>query len=203
MNVSDAPVQFNHKFTFIWHTTWIKPCEKCLRLNGKSWQGQTLYQHVLWDDFEGPIWDLDNDLPLTHPNCKCILEVQYDATLEELLKIEPSGFEDFQIMTSNIKEMEKDIEDFERSLERANGRLENTRAQLITYMMLLRRMHLPPDVERFISVMIRARMTAEMATRSAYLMMAASGPMGWLMAIASAGVAVIGVSDIAMDLGGT
>lgn len=196
------PVKFDHRFRFTWHTTWMEPCPKCRRLNGRVWEGQDLYQHVLWDQFEGDIWDLDNDMPLTHPNCKCVLEVEYTASLEELLKIEPSGYEDFQIMTSNIQEMKRDLDDFDKALNRASDRIENTRSALITYMLLLRKMHLPPDVEKAISILVRARMVAEQATRAAYLLMAASGPWGWALAVATAGVAVIGTSDIIMDLGG-
>ncbi len=113
-------------------------------------------------------------------------------------------------MTSNIKEMKADIKDFENDLNRASSKIENSRAQLITYLMLLQRAGLPPEVEKAISILVRARMTAEMATRAMYLMMAASGPMGWALALASGGVAVMGgmgiaqsTQDLAMDIGGT
>jgi len=195
-------VKFDHRFTFIWHTSWQEPCPICRWLNGTVFTDQSLYQHVLFHPIVGALWDLDNDVPLVHPNCKCYLEVQYESTLEELLGLEPSGYEEFNIMTSNIKEMKRDIEDFEKSLANAESRIENTRSQLITYMLLLRRMNLPPDVNKFISIMIRARMVSEQAVRAAYLLMAASGPWGWAMAIATAGVATLGTADIIMDLGG-
>jgi hypothetical protein len=211
--MSESPIVFNHQFRFIWHTHWshIEDInEICSRLDGQVFTTQSLYQNILYDPIWGDLWDLENDVPLTHPNCKCHLEVIYDSTLEELLKIEPDGYEDFKIMTSNIKEMKADVEDFERSLDRANNKIENTRAQLITYLILLQKAGLPPEVDKAINIIVRARMTAEQATRALYLLMAASGPEGWLMALASASVAAIGAvgtasatQDMVMNLGGT
>lgn len=194
--------QFNHKFTFTWYTTWMEPCEKCKSLNGRTFTDQDLYEHTLWDPIYGDLWDLDNDYPLIHPNCKCILEVEYTATLDELLGLQSSEFEEFGIMSSNIKEMKAEVSDFDRDLQRAQGRIESTRAQLISYMLLLNRLGLPPQIDRAISWLVRFRMTAESASRAAYLLMAASGPYGWGMAIASTGVALIGGISLASDLTG-
>jgi hypothetical protein len=63
------------KFIFTWITVGGCPCKKCLSLNGKTWADQSIYNPVLVDDLWGPIWDLQNDLPLTHPHCQCFLEV--------------------------------------------------------------------------------------------------------------------------------
>jgi len=183
----------------------LNPCPKCQRLNGRIWDNQSLYQHVLWDEIEGDLWDLDNDVSLAHPNCKCILEVQYTASLEELLNLEGSEFEAFKIMTSNIKEMKSEVQDFERDLERAQSRIENTRMQLITYMLLLQRLGLPPEAEKAISLLVRTRMTAEASARALYLLQAATlagGPVAWGMALASTGVALLGYTGIVMALGG-
>jgi hypothetical protein len=228
--------QFNHQFSFVWHVTSLKPCsEKCANLADRIFTNQNLYQHTLWDTIYGDIWDLDSDESLTHPHCKCYLEVRYESTLDELLspsKIETfnrggesvsvarstatgrfvaiNPFQAFGIMTSNIKEMKAEIADFDRDLQRAQNRIENTRAQLISYLLLLQKAGLPPEVDKAISILVRARMTAEQTTRAFYLLMAASGPMGWAMALASSGVALIGAygvaastQDLAMDIGGT
>jgi hypothetical protein len=226
--------QFNHQFSFTFHTSWMEPCKKCQALNGRTWHGNELFQGVIYDPIWGDVWDLESDFPLTHPNCKCYLEVTYEATLEELLhpsKIETfnrSGssvtvardietgqfaainpFQEFGIMTSNIKEMKADINAFEQDLGRAQNRLSNTRMELITYMQLLQRMGLPPQVEKAISIMVKARMTSEQAVRALYALEAASisgGPAAWAFAIATTGVAVLGGYSTAasiMDLGGT
>ena len=199
--MSEEPFKFNHQFTFTFHTSWMEPCKKCQALNGKTFQGQDIFNGTVWDPIWGDIWDVENDLPLTHPNCKCYLDVQYESSLEELLHIKPDGFEEFKIMTSNIKEMKADIADFEQDLARVETRMENNRQQLITYLMLLNRLGLPPEAERAISVLIKFRMTAETAVRASYMLMAASGPWGWGTAIATTMVAVIGTTSIAMELG--
>jgi hypothetical protein len=206
------PMQFDHRFSFVWHTTWTEPCEKCRHLDGKVWTGQSLYQNILYDPFWGDIWDLNNDLPLTHTNCKCVLEVRYEATLEELLlnKTDKNGYEDFKIMTSNIKEMKADIAEFEKDLDRAQNKITNTRAMLLTYMELLRKAGLPPEVDKGLMILLRAKMVMDEARVAAYLLMAASGPLGWAMAAAQTGIVVAGVmstasatQDLVMDLGGT
>lgn len=210
--LAEDTFQFNHKYSFTWHTGWLEPCKKCASLDGQVFTDQDLFQHALYSPIWGDLWDLDNDLPLTHPNCKCYLDVQYDATLDELLlqKMDKSGYEDFKIMTSNIKEMKTEIADFERDLSRAQSRIENTKYQLLTYLTLLQRAGLPPDIEKAIGIIVRARMTIEQTQRALYLLLAASGPAGWLMALASAGVAVYGfgstvqaTQDLVMDIGGT
>lgn len=202
--------KFDHRFSFVWHTTWSEPCEKCLHLDGTTWDNVSLFDNILYDPIWGDIWDLNNDLPLTHPNCKCYLEVRYESSLEELLNIQPSKFEEFKIMTSNIKEMKEDIADFEKDLARAEGRIENVRAQLTAYLLLLQRAGLPPEIEKAISIIVRAKMTVEQTTRALYLLMAASGPWGWALAAATTGISLVGAygvaestRDLVMDLGGT
>jgi hypothetical protein len=224
--------QFNHHFKFVFHTTWIDACHVCAALDGQTFTDQDLFQHTLWSPIWGDIWDLDNDLPLTHPNCKCRLEVIYESTLDELLLPSKTDiitrnnatqtvardmrtgqftknvdvFQEFKIMSSNIKEMKAEIGAFERDLARAENRIENTKFQLMTYMQLLQKAGLPPDIERAINVLVRAKMTAEQAQRAIYLLMAASGPAGWAMALASLGITVIsgaGTMSAAMEIGGT
>jgi hypothetical protein len=223
----EGPIQFDHRFKFTFHTSWLEPCHKCRTLNGRTFEGTSIYAGVLWDAVWGDIWDIENDLPLTHPNCKCYLEVTYESTLDELLhpslietferggskvtvardiatgrftKINP--FQEFGIMTSNIKEMKAELADFDRDLARASNRIDNTKFQLMTYMTLLNQLGLPPEVDRVISILTRVRMTFELTTRSAYLLMAASGPLGWAMAGASMGISLVSAYGIAVDLGG-
>lgn len=223
---------FNHKFKFVWHTAWLEPCRKCASLDGQEFTNQDLYQHAIFSPIWGDIWDLDNDVPLTHPNCKCHLEVIYESTLDELLfpsktsTVQRKGasisvsrdvatgkftsnrdpFEEFKIMSSNIKEMKADIAQFDQDLARAEKRIENTKYQLMAYIQLLQKSGLPPDVDKAINVLVRAKMTADQASRSMYILMAASGPMGWAMALASLGITVIGAAgtaQTAMEIGGT
>lgn len=109
-------------------------------------------------------------------------------------------------MTSNIREMKEEIAGFEQDLARAQNRIENTKYQLLAYLQLLQKMGLPPDIEKAITIMVRAKMTTEQAQRALYLLMAASGPAGWAMALASLGITVAsatGTASAAMEIGGT
>lgn len=208
-----TPTQFSHKFKFTWHTNWDKPCRVCKSLNGKTFLGTSIYEGILYDPIWGNIWDIYNDTPLTHPHCKCYLEVTYEATLEELLKPSITGendpFKEFGIMTSNIKEMKQDIQDFERDLSKAQNRISNTKIELVTYMQLLHQAGLPPQIQKAIEIITKAKMTSEQATRAMYALLAASaagGPAAWAFAIATTGIAVLGAYSTAssvMDLGGT
>jgi hypothetical protein len=201
----EQPIQFDHRFKFTWHTAWMEPCRKCESLNGRTYEGTSIYAGALWDSIWGDIWDIENDLPLTHLNCKCYLEVTYESDLDELLNptlSKATAFKDFGIMTSNIKEMKTELAGFDRDLARASSRVENTKFQLMTYMTLLNQLGLPPEVDKVISLLTRVRMTFELTTRAAYLLMAASGPLGWAMAGASAGVSLMSAYSIAVELGG-
>jgi len=69
--MSEMPELFG--YVFIWQALG-DACPKCQRLNGREYHNQDLFQSYLEDPFEGPIWDLENDQPLTHHNCRCHLE---------------------------------------------------------------------------------------------------------------------------------
>jgi len=67
-------------YVFIWHSMIdARSCDKCRALNGRIYKGQDLFAPQLVDPEFGPIWDLDNDMPLTHPNCRCALEVRIES----------------------------------------------------------------------------------------------------------------------------
>jgi len=63
------------EYVFMWHAL-SDACPVCRGLNGREWRDQDIFQDVLWDPFYGDIWDLNRDIPLTHPNCRCQLEVR-------------------------------------------------------------------------------------------------------------------------------
>ena len=108
-------------------------------------------------------------------------------------------------MPSNVRELREDIQQFEKDLDRFDRRLDNTRLMLIQSMLLLRRMNLPPDIERAISSLIRARIVAEQWVRGIQMMQAAylmGGPMSWAFAALTLGIATLTMTDLAMDVGG-
>lgn len=109
-------------------------------------------------------------------------------------------------MSSNIREIRQEIRDFERDLANLDRRLSNTRLMLSQSLLLLRRLNLPPDINRAISALVRARLIAEQYARSLQLLQAAyltGGPLTWAFAAVTLGVATLTAVDLAMDVGGS
>lgn len=79
MSVPTNDVSDYITFTFMWHSL-SDACPQCANLNGRIWEGQSIYQDTLWDPIWGDIWDLNIDMSLTHGGtgvyCRCQLEVQ-------------------------------------------------------------------------------------------------------------------------------
>ena len=103
-------------------------------------------------------------------------------------------------MPSNIREVQDELAAFERDLHRIELKMDSNKQQLLTYLMLMQRLHLPPEGEAAIRIMLRVRMAAEQMYRSVLMLMAASGPGGWAMAIATGATAMITMSSVAADI---
>lgn len=103
-------------------------------------------------------------------------------------------------MSSNIREVQDDLAAFERDLHRVDLKTDNSKQQLLTYLMLLQRLHLPPEAEALINMLVRVRMVAEQTYRGLMMLMATSGPWGWGMGIATLGASVITMTSVASDL---
>lgn len=71
-------LQDNVRYIFKWNAL-TDACPKCRRLNQREWWDQDLFQNLLWDPYEGDIWDLDANMTLAHPNCRCQLAVRVEA----------------------------------------------------------------------------------------------------------------------------
>jgi len=69
-------------FTFTWHTASLNPCPKCRALDGHVWV-QTTLSGILSTE-EGPVYDLGDDVPLTHIDCKCFLQIDYDIDTSKI-----------------------------------------------------------------------------------------------------------------------
>jgi len=76
-------------FTYVFR--WIgiidsRTCPKCRRLIGREYRDQDLFQNVLWDPFEGDIFDLDQGISLAHGGgphfCLCTVVVEVQVNLE-------------------------------------------------------------------------------------------------------------------------
>lgn len=83
----------SNPFSYVFR--WIgvndrRTCPKCRRLIGRTWRDQDLFQNILWDPFEGDIFDLDRGVSLAHGRgphrCRCgvIVDVYFDITKTKL-----------------------------------------------------------------------------------------------------------------------
>lgn len=67
--------------------TWFanpNACRKCRALHGREYRGQDLFAAQLVDPQFGPIWDLNVDVSLAHPYCKCRLLVSVNVDLSAI-----------------------------------------------------------------------------------------------------------------------
>ena len=71
-------------YVFTWYTNPDAKDLKCRSLNGRQWRDQDLYAPFLFDVEWGPVWDLNSDTSLAHPNCRCRLEVEVVVDVERL-----------------------------------------------------------------------------------------------------------------------
>lgn len=69
-----------------WRTAHdAKTCILCRMLDGVTWRRQNIYEATLRSPYTGkPVWDLNTDEPLTHPNCRCKLEVDVKIDLDQI-----------------------------------------------------------------------------------------------------------------------
>jgi hypothetical protein len=79
MSVEDNDIV---SYVFLWRAL-SDACPKCKALNGRVLRDQDLFQAKLYDPIYGEIWDLNADYPLTHPNCRCHLEVIAEVDLSQ------------------------------------------------------------------------------------------------------------------------
>lgn len=63
-------------------TWWATPdaCPKCSGLHGYVFRDVDIFQSHLTHPIYGDVWDLDLNISLMHPNCKCCLEVTIEVT---------------------------------------------------------------------------------------------------------------------------
>lgn len=103
-------------------------------------------------------------------------------------------------MPSNIKDVMQELAVFEKDLHRVESQMDNNRRQLLTYLMLLQRLNLPTEAQAAISILVRTRMAAEQAYRSLMMLMAASGPWGWAMGLATGAASLVTMASVAADI---
>ena len=185
-----------------WHTAMDeRTCPKCMALEGQTWTFPKL-EGPLIDPRFGAVYDLSNDLPLTHSNCRCFLEVRPVVEVEniESIKVLKSSLTEFGYMPSNIDEVRVQIQQLNDDID----------DQLLTFrewervgyrgMALMRRVSGSEDARQTIVAIQRLIMTIRMLTMSITFLEMAT-PYGWIMGLLGLGVTAGSVSDMFYSVG--
>jgi hypothetical protein len=169
-----------------------RTCAKCKALDNQTWAFPKL-EGVLIDSQFGPIYDLTADQPLTHPNCRCFLEVRplielektdvYQETQEVLAR--------FGYMPSNIQDATRDVDKLRVNIAQARGELREMEYILFRTTSMLNKMGLPPDIQKDIQIFERTIMVIRML-HSTWIYFELGTPIGLILGLI--GLASFGLS---------
>jgi len=107
-------------------------------------------------------------------------------------------------MSSNIRETKDQVNELTESLRRLDFKIDDTHDLLVKTTILLRKLNLPPEIEKAIHVLVMARMAIEQWVRALELAEAAAysgGPLGWTLALVSLGIATLSTQSLGAELG--
>jgi hypothetical protein len=185
----------------IWHTVSDeRTCPKCRELDGQTWNFLKL-EGVLEHPFFGPVYNLDTDLPLTHPNCRCILEIipQIDLDRSEVFQEAKSMLDGFGYMPSNIDEATNQVQKLRVNMGEATGQARELEYILYRTTSMLSRLGLPPPIADGIQKIERMIMIVRML-HSTMVYFELGTPMGWVLGIIGGMSAAISASDLMLSL---
>jgi hypothetical protein len=179
-------------FELTW-SAFSDACEKCRFLEGTKWTLNDITGSLTHPEF-GDVYDLDADISLTHPNCRCWLQVDVNIDLEKSLLIaslKNTIYDWSHHMPSNLAEAKEQVRELDSQIQLTYTQFRMFERILIRTLHLARRAGLSEDMTRGIEVMTRAIWVARMLTISLHALMIAEGPLGWanaLLGITTAGV---------------
>jgi len=186
----------------IWHTAMDeRTCTKCMQLEGQTWTFPEL-KGPLVDPRFGPVYDLDNDAPLTHPNCRCFLEVRPIVELEksDVFQSLNQMFQEVGMdMPSNIQEATEQIDKLRANFGQCRGELREVEYILYRTTSLMSRLGLPPEVDYAIQKLERLIMITRMV-HSAIALFEMSTPEGWILSIISGIGAVLSATGLIVEM---
>ena len=107
-------------------------------------------------------------------------------------------------MPSNIAETRREVNELKADLTRLDAKVDDTHDLLVKTTILLRRLNLPPEIEKAIHTLVMARMSIEQWVRALELAEAAAyagGPLGWTLALVSLGIATLSMQSLGSELG--
>ena len=194
-------------YIFTWESSHDdRVCPKCNALNGREYEGQDLFDNVLYDPEYGAVWDLDSDHSLAHGShkfsCRCqiavciIIDWSKLPGLYELSEgnLAMSMYQrapgtSIAELRQNIRGLKGDIVDTEKEALKLNQ-------LLTTYVAVARRSGLPPEFLDFIAKAQQARITIQTLTRSIQYFYTVSGPIGWLLGLGGLALSSFMIADL-------
>ena len=171
-------------YEVLWQTFAADACLKCQVLQGETWNLKSL-TGTLVSESQGAVYDLDADMCITHPNCRCFLNVVPQIELEntELFKaLNETLVKVGQEMPSNIDDAKKELSELGLAFDLTYKNIRQVESLLLRTVSLMRRMGLSEDATRAAEVLLRLVSIASMLQRSFWLLEMQGGPLGWALA---------------------
>jgi hypothetical protein len=184
----DADVTFYGALSFevAWHA-YSDACPKCLRLDGQVWTFPRLTGILGHPDF-GAVYDLDADVSLTHPNCRCYLEFapSIDWEKTDVYNSLKDIFDEMHMeMPSNMDEANRQVAGLRANVGQARGELRELEYILYRTTSLMHRIGLPPEINYGIEQIQRMILMVRML-HSTLMYLQMGTPFGIVVGIISA-----------------
>jgi len=192
-------------YVFVWHAL-SDACSKCQALNGSEFRDQNIFQNTLWSA-SGDIWDLDINQSVVHPNCRCQLEVRVSFDWNKIREIgelqnilQNAGlphpkFDPIEQVIPTVSEARREVDDLKNGLREAIPTISEFNQLTTTYLSLARKTGLPENIVQAGVTLQQFRVTLQLATRSAQLLMAATGPWGIALGLGGFALSTIMLID--------
>jgi hypothetical protein len=181
---------------------YFDACEVCKDLNGQVWETPRL-TGIVNHPIHGPVYDLDADISLAHPNCRCFVEFTPIIDFEKTAVFQLSQkilAETKEGMPSNIDEATKQVETLRVETQHTTGALRELEYLFYRTTSTMRRMGLSEEVTEALTKLQRLILTIRILHMTmTFLEM--STPYGWALGLLSGLGAAISASDLALSLG--
>jgi hypothetical protein len=176
-------------------------CEKCLALSEETWVTPDITGTLIHPS-EGAVWDLTSDMPLTHPHCRCYLEVEAQIDLERtgLWSEVQMTFTGTGFLPSNIEETKEQLLDLDAAYDLTYKDIRQFESLLFRTISLMRRSGLSEDAQKAATIALRLISILRILQRSLYLLEMQGGPLGWALAGIGAASAIASGYDMLLEV---
>jgi hypothetical protein len=159
-------------YEVLWQTFAADACLKCQMLQGETWNLKSL-TGTLVSESQGAVYDLDADVCITHPNCRCFLHVVPQIELEniELFKALKETFvKAGEEVPSNIEDAKRELHDLKENVLMTDMTIRQYERVLYRVIALAQRLGLPPETQAMLQRLQQIVMTVRMLTVSLSLL---------------------------------